>query len=39
MQSSALMEHIAKGNQTKKYDFQTFSFLSDLGLVPVTRLK
>ncbi len=26
-------------NQTKKYDFQTFSFLRELGVVPVTRLK
>jgi hypothetical protein len=28
-----------KENQTKKYDFQTFLFLKDLGVAPVTRLK
>lgn len=28
-----------KENQTKKYDFQTFLFLNDLGVAPVTRLK
>ncbi len=28
-----------KENQTKKYDFQTFLFLKDFGVAPVTRLK
>ncbi len=26
-------------NQTKKYDFQTFYFRRELGVIPVTRLK
>ncbi len=39
LQSSNITACAANDNQTNKYDYQTFSFLSDLGVVWVTRLK